>query len=297
MIATVIAALLLLVAVLAFIYGIATKYIEGLITGAVAGLVGLVVIGFASTVIVPTRQVGIPVSFGVTGQPMPNGFNFKAPWTDVEFMSMVPQPLDASEKNPTLAKDVDNMDVFVHNNVRWVIKEQHFDEVFNAIKDSNKDNMLDVSDRFIQPIHRAAIAEVMAKYNPLELEKSQGGNKPTYTEVANEVKQIMTNKIKERGDWFDIISVDVTLIDVTQATKDRINMLNAERANTRIAEQKVKTATNEAEANKRISDSIKNDPNVLVSKCLDAVNEGKALPAGFQCWPATGGSVVLPAGK
>ena len=72
-------------------------------------------------------------------------------------------------------------------------------------------------------------------------------------------------------------------------------MLNAERANTRIAEQRAKTATAEAESNRVLSESIKNDPNVLVSKCLDAINEGKSLPAGFQCWPGTSGSVVVPA--
>lgn len=293
----IIAVVLVLVAAVLIMIGFGESSI-GAFASAVLALIVAVVFGIISTsVIVPTKQVGIPITFGVTGQPMPNGFNWKAPWTDVEMMSMVPQALDASEDNPTVAKDIDNMDVFVHNNVRWVIREQHTDEVFNAIKDSPDDNMKDVSDRFIQPIHRAAVAEVMSKYNPLELDKSQGGKKPSYTEIASEVKAIMANQIKERGDWFEIISVDVTLIDVTDSTKNRINMLNAERANTRIAEQKVSTAANEAAANKRISDSIKNDPNVLVSKCLDAVNEGKALPAGFQCWPSTGGSVVIPGGK
>ena len=46
-----------------------------------------------------------------------------------------------------------------------------------------------------------------------------------------------------------------------------------------------------------LADSVTNDPNVLVSKCLDLVNEGKSLPAGFQCWPNTDGSMVIPAGK
>ena len=117
-------------------------------------------------------------------------------------------------------------------------------------------------------------------------------NERLETEIANQIKAGLEKRI---GNRFNISSVEVTFIDVTQATKDRINMLNAERANTRIAEQRAKTAAAEAESNRVLSESIKNDPNVLVSKCLDAVNEGKSLPAGFQCWPGTSGSVVVPA--
>ena len=35
--------------------------------------VALVMLGLSTFVIVPTRQVGIPITFGVTGQPLPNG--------------------------------------------------------------------------------------------------------------------------------------------------------------------------------------------------------------------------------
>lgn len=293
----IIAVVLLLVAAVLIMIGFAEQSV-GAFASAVAALIVAVVFGVVSmSVIVPTKQVGIPITFGVTGQPMSNGFNWKAPWTDVEMMSMVPQSLDASEDNPTVAKDIDKMDIFVHNNVRWSIKPEHTDEVFNAIKDSPNDNMKDVSDRFIQPIHRAAVAEVMSSYNPLEDDISRGGKKPSYADVASEIKRIMISNIQARGDWFDISSVDVTLIDLTDATKDRINMLNAERANTRIAEQKKETATNEAAANKILAASIANDPNVLVRECLRLIDEGKQLPPGFQCWPSTGGSVVIPSAR
>ena len=52
-----------------------------------------------------------------------------------------------------------------------------------------------------------------------------------------------------------------------------------------------------AEANKILAASIANDPNVLVRECLRLIDENKPLPAGFQCWPSTGGSVVIPGGK
>ena len=275
-----------LVALGAIGFGLLSKSIGPIVGGVAAILTAAVVLGLGSWTIVPTKTVGIPVTFGVVGQPMPNGFNWKAPWTDVELMDMTVQSLDASEDNPTVAKDVDDMDVFVHNNVRWALKEEATDDVFNDTKNIDGDNMKVIADKFIQPTHRAVIQDVMATYNPLDDEK------PGNAEVS---KAIMDEMQKRLGDRFEITAVDVTFIDTTQATKDRINMLNAERANTRIAEQKKETAANEAAANKILAESVSNDPNVLVRECLRLIDESKPLPAGFQCWPNSGGSVVIPA--
>ena len=261
--------------------------IAGWTLGGIVGMaVATILVLMTVITVVPTRTVGIPVTFGVVGQPMPNGLNLKAPWTDVELMDMTVQSLDASEDNPTVAKDVDDMDVFVHNNVRWALKEDATDDVFNDTKNIGGDNMKAVADKFIQPTHRAVIQDVMATYNPLD------DKKPGNAEVSKAIRDEMQKRLNDR---FEITAVDVTFIDTTQATKDRINMLNAERANTRIAEQKKETAANEAEANKILAESVSSDPNVLVRECLRLIEEGKPTPAGFQCWLNSGGSVVIPA--
>ena len=283
----IIAVIVTLVALGAILLGVSGKHLGAVIGGIAGLLVSAVLIAFATVTVVPTKTVGIPVTFGVVGQPMPNGFNLKAPWTDVELMDMTVQSLDASEDNPTVAKDVDDMDVYVHNNVRWALKEEATDDVFNDTKNIDGDNMKVIADKFIQPAHRAVVQDVMATYNPLDDEK------PSNAEVSKAIKDGLTERI---GDRFDISAVDVTFIDTTQATKDRINMLNAERANTRIAEQKKETATNEAAANKILAESVSSDPNVLVRECLRLIEEGKTPPAGFQCWPNSGGSIVIPAG-
>ena len=283
----IIAVVLTLIALGAILLGVSGKS-TGSVIGGIAGLlVSAVLIAFATVTVVPTKTVGIPVTFGVVGQPMPNGLNIKAPWTNVELMDMTVQSLDASEDNPTVAKDVDDMDVYVHNNVRWALKEEATDEVFNDTKNIDGDNMKAIADKFIQPTHRAVIQDVMATYNPLD------DNKPGNAEVSKAIRDEMSNRL---GDRLEITAVDVTFIDTTQATKDRINMLNAERANTRIAEQKKETAANEAEANKILAESVSSDPNVLVRECLRLIEEGKPTPAGFQCWPNSGGSIVIPAG-
>lgn len=252
--------------------------------GGVLAFVALAILAFSIFTIVPTKQVGVPVTFGKPGQPMSNGLHAKAPWTDIVLMDATTQSLDASGDNPTIAKDVDKADVFVHNNVRWSINEEAAASLYVDYKDFEG-----VNDALIQPQLRTAIASVMTNYDPLKTDN------PSYEKLAEDVKTKLQAAV---GDRVTIHSVSITLLDFSDATKSRINALNTERGNTRIAEQKKITAAAEAEANRIIADSVSKDPNVLVSKCLDLVNEGKPIPAGFQCWPGQSeGTNVIVDGK
>jgi hypothetical protein len=91
----------------------------------------------------------------------------------------------------------------------------------------------------------------------------------------------------------EIINVIVPLVNYDEATQSRINALNIEKANTRVAEQRAKTAAAEAKANEILAASVSNDPNVLVSKCLDAAREAHISPLG--CWPNTSVVPTVPA--
>lgn len=291
MISVVIAVFLTVIAVVGFLLKVPTGYdhrkdaqthsrIPRVVGFAALG-VAAVVLGLSMFTVVPPRQVGIPVTFGAPGQPMGYGIHAKAPWTDVTLMDGTIQPLDATGQNATIAKDADRSDVFVHNNVRWVIKEESAANLYMDYREFDK-----IGDLLVQPALRTAVAEVMSTYEPL------AENQPRVEELGEMIKKRLQSAV---GDRVIIQSVGVTLLDFSDATKNRINALNIERGNTAIAEQKAMTAAKEAEANRVLAESIKNDPNVVVSKCLDLVAEGRSLPAGFQCWPGTGGSVVLPA--
>ena len=60
-----------------------------------------------------------------------------------------------------------------------------------------------------------------------------------------------------------------------------------------MAEQRAKRAEAEAKANEILAASVSNDPNVLVSKCLDAPREAHISPLGF--WPNTTAVPTVPA--
>lgn len=98
-------------------------------------------------------------------------------------------------------------------------------------------------------------------------------------ELSTEAKDILATKV---GSQVEILDVAVPTIDYDDGTEAKINQLNQERAATSVALQAQQTALAQADANKKLAESVSHDPNVLVSKCLDIAKEkGLAL----LCWP------------
>jgi hypothetical protein len=108
--------------------------------------------------------------------------------------------------------------------------------------------------------------------------------------LGDHVSEKLRTKV---GGQIEIINVTAPLVNYDQATQDRINALNVEMANTRVAGQRAKTAEAEARANEILAASVSNDPNILVSKCLDTAREAHISPLG--CWPNTAVVPTLPA--
>ena len=98
--------------------------------------------------------------------------------------------------------------------------------------------------------------------------------------LGDQVAEKLRTKV---GGQIELINLIVPLVNDDQDTQDRINALNVEKASTRVAEQRAKTAKAEARADEILSASVSNDPDVLVSKCLDTAREAHISPLG--CWP------------
>jgi bifunctional DNA-binding transcriptional regulator/antitoxin component of YhaV-PrlF toxin-antitoxin module len=136
---------------------------------------------------------------------------------------------------------------------------------------------------------RAALNEVFADFDPLAPENVEGANVQA---LGDDVAEKLRTKVGDQVEIINVINVIVPLVNYDDATQERINALNVEKANTRIAEQRAKTAEAEARANEILAASVSNDPNVLVSKCLDAAREAR-IPLG--CWPGTTAVPTVPA--
>lgn len=275
--------IIIIALIVAGIAGLGIREPVAKIVGAVLILAGLVVLFFSTTVIVPTKQVGIPVTYGRPGEPMTSGFHFKAPWTDVVIMDATIQDEDNADDNPVKAKDADDADVFVHTLIRWSIKEDAADSLYRDYKDFDR-----LTGSLVQPEIKTAVASVMSQYNPL------GENQPNNDELSKQIQSRLQQRV---GDRIQVHSVSISLVDFAPETKNRINALNSERANTRIAEQKASTAEQEAAANRVLAESVSRDPNVLVANCLKMVENAEPgkLPAGFNCFPSSNAGLVVGA--
>ncbi len=248
----------------------------------VAGVIALFVVILGSTTIVSARNVGVVTTFGRPSGTLSNGLHWKAPWQSVTEMDGTIQIDNHTGESATTVRLGNNSTANVDNSVRWRIQPAAADELFLDYR-----QFANVRDNLVTRELRAALNEVFADFDPLAPENVEGTNVQA---LGDKVAETLRAKV---GGQIEIINVIVPLVNYDQATQDRINALNVEKANTRIAEQRAKTAAAEAKANEILAASVSNDPNVLVSKCLDAAREAGISPLG--CWPNTSVVPTVPA--
>jgi regulator of protease activity HflC (stomatin/prohibitin superfamily) len=281
-----VAMLLVIVTVIALLIRATSKNPAGrtraLRIAAVAGGLAIFVLILGSTTIVSTRNIGVVTTFGRPGATLSNGLHIKAPWQSVTEMNGTIQIDNHTGEAATTVRLGNNSTANVDNSVRWRIQPAAADELFLDYREFDN-----VRDNLVTRELKAALNEVFSDFDPLAPENSEGANVQA---LGDQVAEKLRTKV---GGQIEIINVIVPLVNYDQATQDRINALNVEKANTRVAEQRAKTAEAEARANGILAASVTNDPNVLVSKCLDAAREAHISPLG--CWPNTTVVPTVPA--
>jgi regulator of protease activity HflC (stomatin/prohibitin superfamily) len=248
----------------------------------VAGGLAVLVIILGSTTIVSARNVGVVTTFGRPSGTLGNGLHVKAPWQSVTEMDGTIQIDNHTGEYATTVRLGNNSTAYVDNSVRWRIQPAAADELFLDYRQFEN-----VRDNLVTRELRAALNEVFADFDPLAPENTEGTNVQA---LGDEVAEKLRSKV---GGQIEILNVIVPLVNYDEATQDRINALNVEKANTRVAEQRAKTAEAEARANEILAASVSDDPNVLVSKCLDGAREASISPLG--CWPNTAAVPTVPA--
>ncbi len=281
-----VAMLLVIVTVIALLMRATSKNPAGrtraMRIAAVAGGLTILVLILGSTTIVSTRNIGVVTTFGRPGATLTNGLHVKAPWQSVTEMNGTIQIDNHTGEAATTVRLGNNSTANVDNSVRWRIQPAAADELFLDYREFDN-----VRDNLVTRELKAALNEVFSDFDPLSPENSEGANVQA---LGDQVAEKLRTKV---GGQIEIINVIVPLVNYDQATQDRINALNVEKANTRVAEQRAKTAAAEAKANEILAASVSNDPNVLVSKCLDAAREASISPLG--CWPNTSVVPTVPA--
>ncbi|AGL62578.1 SPFH/Band 7/PHB domain protein [Candidatus Saccharimonas aalborgensis] len=280
-----------------------TQAITGKVTRygsvALAGLAAIMLF-FSTFVIVPTKDIGVVTTLGAPTSSMSNGPHFKAPWQDVTLMDGAIQtdthnrPTGAAFNEGCIQVRIAHQIVACANMyVKWQAKETAVDGLFQ-----NYRTFENIRDALVTKNLQSVLNAVFESYDPLSVDAETGqSNAPELSVLSG---QALTKMRTAVGSQIDVSELAVTVMNYDDATQRKINDLQGQVAQTRIAQQAVKTAEQQAIANEKLAASVSKDPNVLVSKCLDhladAIAKGYPLPAGFSCWPGGSSAVVVPSG-
>lgn len=266
------------------VYNTANTKLYGLIPLVIAGII----LAFACTVQVPAKQVGVVTEFGKPQEgTLDSGLHLKAPWQGVTEIDATIQTDEYHGESAITVVLADKNTASISATIRWSVNEENANEVYADFRSDNPTESL--RDAVVSTQFKAAVNAAFGNYDATQEAA------PDYDALAGSVETAMLAKTKG---LVDINDITISYIKPSEKLQAKIEAIQAQEARTRIAAEAIETARKEAEANRILSESISNDPNVLVSKCLDLMADGSIVaPAGFQCWNSNSSSVVIPSAK
>lgn len=300
----------LIFAVLAVIAFIAGRVVEdpedvSAMNLSTAGLaaVAVVLTFVASFTIVPPREEGVVVSFGkVTGQ-LSSGSHLIKPWATVELFDASLQTLkrEGNAKNdntPCITVRLgNNTQACADVTLQWRLDPKgNVKELYKMYR-----TFSNISDNLVSRQLVAAMTEAYANYDPMAVMKTDGPKQPTQVELAATAKNTLQNLL---GKSIIVQSLISPVVHYDADTENRLKAYQQEVANTRIAEQKQKTAEATRVANEILARSTaSSDPGVMYQNCLNLVAELAAkgvlkdLPPTFTCGGSVSASTLVDGTK
>jgi len=269
---------------------------------------------------VSTKNVGIETSFGATAGHLSNGPHLIPPWYKVTEMDAAIQTdsyvWDKDPRNSScLSVRIANQQTgCLSISIRWRICNDKAVQTYvgddgkqhKIVCDANAADELfqnyrtfeHVRDSLVTRELTAAANDAFANYNPLDSitlnTSANGANNPLLSTLANQITSTMRREI---GTQIEVVNTIIPIVHYDDSTQAKINQLQQQVAQTRIAEQEKITNQKQADANKALAASVNTSPNVLVAQCLNTLEEmvknGQAVPAGFSCWPGGSGTPVI----
>ena len=263
----------------------------------------LLLLLLASMTMVAAKNYGVVRTFGaVSDDTLDPGLHLKAPWQQVTDIDTTIQPDEYQGDNCVKVQLGDGGAACVYVTNRW---EPVGDKANVIYQDYRSDDPTETLQDNVSTQFKAAVNEVFGDYDPLtevaglDLTDPKTVNSfdftPDYSALSDEVEQAMNAKMAEFDGVGNVRDVTISYIDFGDGTQGRIDDFIKAVGETRVALQQQARNEAQARANDILADSLRDDPLVLVNKCLDAIADGFVPPAGFSCWPGAGSAVVLPA--
>lgn len=271
---------------------------------------------FACTARIGTKNLGVLTTFGRPSGSLDNGIHIKAPWQAVTQLSdRVQTDTYASDNGASGTKQGGAIGTCVNVriqrqataclnvSVKWQIQEAGADYLFRNYKDNDA-----ITDNLVLRNLQVAVNETIGDYNPYNLDAQGNSLNKALSSTSGDsysadVLKDLQDSIPKVGDTYVVViqSVNLPLIQFDSKTQAALNSIQAQNAQTQVAQAQKVTNDAQAAANNALAASVNNSPGVLVAECLqvvkDAEQNGKTLPAGFNCNLNTSSStpVTIPA--
>lgn len=264
-----------------------------------------IVASFVTTV--DSKNVGVLRTFGaVSDRTLHSGLSVKLPWQQVTEIDGTVQVDEYKGDDCIYALIGDGARACISLTNRWRINAENADKVYQDYRSD------DPTDQFrsavISTQLKSVVQDVAAGYNPVGQFQTVSGEEatskelkftPDYAAMSTDIEKQLNERLGDEP-LADIIDVTVSFVDLPKETQKKIDAFTKEVGNTRVAAQKKETAVQEAAANNTLRESLKDEPGLMTSKCLDSVAEaierGYQFNAGFSCFGGSG-AVVVPSGK
>lgn len=268
--------------------------------GAAVTVIALLMLAGSMTVAVPTRSVGIVTNFGrPSGETLSNGLHVVAPWSKVEMCDGSVHTLTLSQAagdsgDPVTVRIGNGTTAGVDVTLQWnITRSDAAVELFKKYRSCGN-----VEDNLVRRQLQHVLNLAFSDYDPLRALLSEAERTgPTIDQRAERARQELQVAV---GDGVSIGTMTVPIIHFDGPTEDRLKAFNQAQADTRIAEQRKKTAQLIADANAILASSTAtHDPGVQYQNCLDLLrrlaetDQLKNLPAAFTCGAGSGTPVII----
>lgn len=229
---------------------------------------------------VGTKEDGVKLSFGKPAGHLNAGPHLTWPWIKVKEMDAAIQTDTFNGRNCLRVRIANQQTGCAAISLQWRIRPNAVDALYQ-----NYRSFEHVRDALVTRKLNVAVNEALATYNPLDQVAGKGATLP---KLATEITRIMKREV---GTRIEVLSTLLPIITFDEATQNRINQLQQQVAQTRIAKQQKQTNVALSAANNALAKSVSTTPNVLVARCFETLEEmvkrGQVVPAGFSCWPGS----------
>ncbi|MEV6109122.1 prohibitin family protein [Streptomyces sp. NPDC051940] len=255
-----------------------------------------VLLGLGSCIhVVGAAEVGVPVTFGKTGEPMRSGLHFRSPVTSVTTFSTRPVDLDLGGDDTIEVRSSQGGVMTVDVTVKWTVAADRAVDLYRLAGDEES-----IQERLVRPDSREIVRDVFARHT------SEEGYASARAQIAAELTRLIEARLEPRG--ITVAAVNLRNVKPSKELQEQIDRKIQQEQATERAREATRTAEAEAErrrieaeaiatANRILNGSLTD--RVLASQCIDAFEKAAAEGPVYAvpCGKGSGTPVIVDGGK